>query len=193
MAATNPRSTDDLVRNKLDLFACGCGLAFEQKVNYKSHCQNKKTTCAYDPSTTRSSGVQTICGRLISWIYLERTVAEAGLPKMVDLDKSQGRDVRAFLKPLLRENETEDSYVSLFLPLAATGPLSDVIPSLLSKWDEPIPDSVFSALEALGDKWIEEVGLHVEHIPGNLRARLLVFEGQDVGEVRQNFTFTLRQ
>ena len=172
-------------------FACRCGVAFLQKGNLVGHATSKKNSCILPEELRRSEVVETVCGRLVAeWLLVDR-MAELNAPKLQlalpDVDQTV-----SFLRPLLRLHETAEDYLSIFRPLASEGDVATVVGERLLRWDEPIVDDRFDELMSIAEVWLADLRGQIDLIPPNYRAKLLVFDGQDIGEVRQNFTFQLR-
>jgi DEAD/DEAH box helicase/Zinc knuckle len=102
------------------------------------------------------------------------------------------------LSPFIPEDEKVESFIPLFFPLLFRYPDLDfqsVVSPLVDLWKAPvslnqstISDAIDSAKGWLSDR----ASYDVQRVPGNIRAKLLLFDPQDIGEVSQNLVYNFR-
>ena len=103
----------------------------------------------------------------------------------------------SILRQIAREDEPDCSkYVALFYPILSQEkePLA-LLRNGLSLWKEPVGKNEQTLVDLLtrAKTWLLKEARHmVSLVPGNHRAALLIFEGQDPNEIKQNTTFTHR-
>ena len=108
------------------------------------------------------------------------------------------REVSATLAPFVPADEKVESYVPLFYSLFRCKADSDflgVISPLVHLWKAPLMCHEKTILDAMevGKDWIlERASYDVHRVPGNVRAKLLLFDPQDIGEVSQNLVYNFR-
>lgn len=161
-------------------YVCVCGTAFTKKRYLKQHCNRKLSKCKQDQSAIKTVYLTT-CGRTLSCLK------EPSIRAVLDFSC-----VTSALVQYLREDEKESfsTYAPMLFPLVDwTGNHFDQLRTLIGHWETVAIEPDILHVCELAHEWLVnraryEVGL----VPGNYRAALLVFEGQDMAEVSQNFT-----
>jgi superfamily II DNA helicase RecQ len=99
------------------------------------------------------------------------------------------------LREYVRDDESPSSYASMFHSLVAAGNFEGQMASLVDDWNRPVADEETSldVVLQVANLWLKDYArLHINLVPADLRSALVSFEGQEVGEVTQNITFTMR-
>lgn len=203
-------------RNSAICTSCNCQVA--DLKNFGRHVKRPGGKCA-GATLIPSTSYKTVCGRVVSQQLLDRILQDSqqnqkfGLGPMLSTPSQalpdvsistnpsailQEEDISNSIKGLVRDEECPGDYVPLFHRLAPTGGGSfhTSIHHLLSLSTQPSPqeDTALCSILQTAEYWlVNHAGLHCNMVPGNLRAALLVFEGQEVADVVQNTTFTMRQ
>lgn len=100
------------------------------------------------------------------------------------------------LSEFVREDETPNAYVSMFHSLVSGGNFGVQMATLVENWSRPVSveEASLSVLLRVANLWLNDYArLHINLIPADLRSALVSFDGQEVGEVSQNTTFTITQ
>lgn len=96
----------------------------------------------------------------------------------------------------VREDEQSKigTYISLFHPLLRNVvDVEGLLKTMVGWWNKPINNDSLERILESGDSWLRKAArLDVAQVPGDLRAGLLKFDGQDLGEVSQNITYNFR-
>jgi superfamily II DNA helicase RecQ len=173
-------------------FVCGCGTPFQTRKLLVGHI-NRSKSCKFKLEDARSELLyKTVCGRTVSKATLDRLRSLRRTAVQVDYKPTE----EALLK-YIRADESIDPYINLFQPIFASSRMNYdlvldqmVIMSLRPAADEePVLNQVLEAAETYLKTFAKR---HVRMVPGNLRAGLQVFDGQDVSEVKQNVLYTFR-
>jgi hypothetical protein len=173
-------------------YACPCEAVFRQKKALARHCKETKS-CCFGPNDARPELLhRTVCHRLISQAVLDRLSSSLTTTEHLNFSGTEEA-----LKKYIRADEETGPYIAIFHPFYVSCGLN---------FDSRVSDMVgWWKMEA----GVEELGLHqvlvaaktwlnasarrlVEMVPGNLRAGLQVFDGQEVGEVSQNYLYSFR-
>ena len=205
-------------RNSAICNNCNCQVADLR--NFGRHVNRPGGKCV-GATFTQSSSYKTVCGRVVSQELLDRMAHDCQQKQtqkfgMAPLQSTQKHklphgsistnpsvilledDISSSIEGLVRNEECPSDYVPLFHRLAPTGggSFQASIHHLLSLSVPPSPqeDTTLCSILQTAEYWlINHASLHCNMVPGNLRAALLVFEGQEVADVVQNSTFTMRQ
>lgn len=169
-------------------YVCGtCGEVYAGNSSLRSHCTRKKT-CLLE--TSRKTTIHyTTCGRLIT--------PEKLVPKIILDDPSSISPDAAlrFLQGLVRTDECAKKYAPHFVPFVKRYSSPEFqVKKLLDILQPMSEDEDMHNLLRAAENWLCEIAwLHTGMVPGNLRAALMVFEGNTVGDVSQNITFSFRR
>ena len=169
---------------------CGCGDAFleGEKRKFQDHCRNsKKDSCKADLFLNKDLIYESVCGRIIA-------------PSSLGKPEPHPVDMENCLEDILPDHEDAEMYVmelgGMFkdFDVKPGQDFNDCMSYMVGLCDpSPSPDKPIEAVVVtLAEKWLSVYSRkQVNDVPANIRAALQVFEGQDVGEVAQNYTFTM--
>jgi superfamily II DNA/RNA helicase len=165
----------------------GCSVAFARKYHALRHCQAKNNSCL-ESGVTSAEICKTVCGRTIP---AYQVLSPAPLGSEIPFFKSQD-----WLQEFVSGDEKVSQYIAIFHPIIClAGDCNDNMALLVDLWsDKPdarelqLADLLERAKTWLFDRARHEVGM----IPANYRAAIQVFDGQAVGDVAINFTYTFR-
>lgn len=170
-------------------FHCrSCGACFAKRFNAVRHSQGKTVSCL-NSDITRETICKTLCGRLI-----QASKVASRVPAGSSVPFSKTKDWLARYVP---GDERVGQYLSIFHPtIVCMVDDSDAgMLSLVDLWCLVPQENEVVLIELLerATTWLferarDEVGL----IPANYRAAIQVFDGQNVGDVAINFTYTFR-
>jgi hypothetical protein len=178
--------------------ACGCGALFAEKKALARHCKGVKS-CSFDPKEARPEWLyKTSCGRTVSEATLNRL---SSLPPTA-VDSFDFATTATTLGKYIREKEVVGPFIAIFHPFFVSPAVSSsaekfdsLMKSMVGWWSMPVAEEELGLQQVLNaaEDWIYHAARrHVEMVPGNLRAALQVFDGQEVGEVAQNYVYNFR-
>jgi hypothetical protein len=164
-------------------FVCGtCGEAYFNKDSLRSHCRRKK--CNYD-SAQNVHVYSTKCGRVVG---PDKITPSHNIDDPTDMLPEKAIH---FLEKFVPPDEKLDVYLPHFIPFVNryNDPVEEVGKLLDYTTDVP-NDEILALLLKSGKSWLcDRARFYCGIVPGNLRAALMVFEGNDVCDVAQNTTF----
>ena len=148
----------------------------------------------------------TTCGRIISETeLLEYKMMSLGnlngpttpvappTPVPVDVDFGP---TKAFISECKRIDEDVGPFTGFLHPLqrVLNDNLESKLKEMVSWWHDTETDAELGLQQALqsGKKWLHKARHHVDLTPGNARAALQAFEGQEIGDIAQNYLHHFR-
>ena len=187
-------------------YACQCGRSYNEKCSLNKHCRLPNCSCD-ERNAMPEMRHTTTCGRIIS----ETESLECKLISSGSLDNPNGSNenttgpvppprepvnvdfgpTKAFLSEYMRNDEDVGPFTGFLHPLQRE--LGDNFESTLKDmvgwWHDTETDQELGLQQALqsGKNWLHTARHHVDLTPGNARAALQVFEGQEIGDVSQNY------
>lgn len=177
-------------------FTCICGQSFpNKKQNAIRHC--KKSGCDVT-KVQKESAIKLRCGRYVTPTQIETFLNEPPARITHQFDYNMARKI---LEPLLPEKEKRDhTYTHMYMPLIlGCGNDGDAFLEKIRRDYEMIhsPPKPSEALLLLIHERAENWLLHycqknILMVPGNLRAGLQTFEGEEINEINQKTTYTMQ-
>ena len=170
-------------------YKCGCGFGYPDEKSANRHANGKRSPCTV-ASVEESPLVYSTCFRLVPITRPSNQIApEAGLPFKSTLE---------ILKHYVRDDENVETYIPLFHPVSCRQTMAEFKQYFLGLYQgmsRPPEANEFPLKAALSacENWLTESARYaVGMVPGNYRASLLVFGGQEVSERTVSSTFTFR-
>jgi len=176
-------------------YTCNCGQVFPRKDNALRHCQ--KSGC----DASKLQKVELIklkCGRYVSQAQVT-LFFEARPPHITQqFDYSQAR---AVLQPFLPQLEKHDhTYTHMYTPLVTQcGGAAQFVAKIendftaIHSLPNPLHESMLIKIHEKAEIWLLNFAqMNIKMVPGNLRAGLQTFEGGDVDDVSQRYTYTMQ-
>ena len=167
----------------------GCGKCFIRKNNGLRHTEAKTSVGCKSSDLCLVDISQTICGRLVPASAFKFS---GGVPDGATIPISTTRD---WLNKYVANDEKSERYIPIFHPMSRHGNADQVMSEFIDLWTmEPTEkERDLCDLLELGRIWlVERVRLETSMVPANYRAAIMVFEGQDEGDVKQNSTYNFR-
>jgi superfamily II DNA helicase RecQ len=169
-------------------YACArCDVCFCRKDNAMKHTAARNNNCKL--SDIGSCAIfETVCGRTVQ----ASKILAATVPCGATVPLSTTRD---WLDKYMADDEKADRYIPIFHPMSQHGNGDKVISDFIDLWTKEPSASEPALLEILelGRIWLlERVRLETGIVHANYRAAIMVFEGQDEGDVKQNTTYNFR-
>ena len=169
-------------------YVCECGETFESTKNIARHCTQKKQKCN-QKSIQKLVLYRSVCGRLIDKTNIQHPVSNFDM----SFDST-----RALLSKHARDDESVECYIPLYHPIicSLTSSFDFHVDKMFAAWSTGPTESeqFLRAVTHSGNSWLcEYARVHVGTMPADIRASLLVFEGQEVGDVKYNLTFSFRK
>jgi hypothetical protein len=166
-------------------FSCGgCSKCFGRRSNADRHLSGKTSKCI--GSVIISEEVfNTVCGRVVR----ASTVRAARIPDGASTPYCQ---TESWLDKYVSGDENATQYLSMFHPLQ---PQDENILNLVECWSLPPDEGDLNLADLLvrAETWLlDRARYDVGCVPANYRAAIQVFDGQDVGSVAVNYTYTFR-
>jgi hypothetical protein len=173
-------------------WACGCGAVFKNTKGLIRHCKGVKS-CSFDPKEARPEWLyNTVCFRTISQATLDRLSSSLSTTRHLHFETTEEA-----LQKYIRPDETVGPYISIFHPLCVScgANFDSRLRDMVGWWkmEAGIDELGLLQLVKATKTWIHLSARRlVEMVPGDLRAALQVFAGQEVGELNQNFLYSFR-
>ena len=191
-----------LVDGASEQFVCSCGTPFPEKKNLNRHCRNPKSRPSCVPENARKETFrQTTCGRFVTKASLQSMAdaprQQSTVASVVTVDVTDFAPTQLALRKCIRPDEDVGPYTAIFHPLvrSAGGNFDTLVENMVDWCDMPVDEHevVLNQVLNSAETWIcHSARRLVDMAPGNLRAGLQVFEGQDVGEINQNYLCNFR-
>ena len=175
----------------MKVFVCACGKHYKDKRSLVFHLKK----CIFDiEQSSVAEYFSTVCHRRVSWADV--MISQSPAPH----EFTSYSTTEAFVEKCLPANEGPGIYIAFFHPLITLleKRKEDFVSSaetMISAWSScPSDDELeLQSLLSSAETWVKEWARRdVELVPGNLRSKIQVFEGVDVGEVWQNITYNFR-
>jgi hypothetical protein len=173
-------------------YACRCEAVFKNTKGLIRHCKETKS-CSFDPKEARPELLHnTVCFRTISQATLDRLSSSLSTTGHLLFETT-----KEALQQYIRSDEAVGPYISLFHPLCVScgANFDSRVRDMVGWWkmEAGIDELGLLQLVKAATTWIHSSARRlVEMVPGNIRAALQVFAGQEVGEVNQNFLYSFR-
>jgi superfamily II DNA helicase RecQ len=183
---------DEFLVGSSEGYACRCEAVFGNTKALTRHCKEAKS-CSFNPNEARPELLyKTVCHRTISQATLDRLSVSPSTTGHFDFAKTEEA-----IKKYIRSDETIGPFIALFHPLCVSCGVNfdSRVRDMMGWWKTKAGVEELGLLQLLeaATTWIHSsVRRLVEMVPGNLRAALQVFDGQEVGQVAQNFLYNFR-
>lgn len=186
-----------------------CNKKWEKRRAALAHIKRSKDGCQIINLMDRAFR-KTTCGRLVDPGKLSEVAMSMSkrppesifgpLPGIGGPPLPSFGNILEVLKPFVRVDEKADVYSDFFAPLVGEGGcgFEHTVRGLLSAIGHPkalpLPlDDNVSYIQSLAMVWLMDFApVQIPKIPGNIRARILVFPGQQIDDDKYNTTFNLR-
>jgi superfamily II DNA helicase RecQ len=190
------REVDKLKKGELSAFVTGetvsgfscarCGSCFRRKDNAQRHSHGRTSKC--DESDMAAEDISmTVCGRLVASSKVAVIVpAGAKIPYLT---------TEAWLEHYVSRDEKASQYLSIFHAFSQQGNCDDTMSRLVDCWCESPGENEpeLADLLQLSQVWMSQRARYdAGTVPANYRAAIMVFDGQDVGEIGINYTYNFR-
>ena len=183
-------------------YVCECGSAFLELRHLKKHCNAKTMDC--DPKNAATETIyKTVCDRLVSdsTIRLQKqqsATSDASIIKSDDANKRM-KLVLEVMEKFVRSDEDADVYRDEFYAILSECGSAEQAESEIAKrvdWLDLDINQGEHRLEKLltsAEDWLlERARSESRRVPPNFRAALLVFDGNDLNEISQNYVYSFR-
>jgi len=187
-----------------------CGFASPQNYKMNRHYMGRNACNAVNKKANATLRLSR-CGRWVSLLYAKKAAQvlqdNRKETELEEMEKLMGKappidfeEIWDALDDIVDDDEDKGDDVDAYAPLFANMlHASENVPETLAEfvrmYSAPPGDDEPDLLEAhrLAKEWVEnDMTGQVRKTPGNLRAALMVFDGQSVGEQSQNFTYNVR-
>ena len=166
-------------------YGCECGQVFATKYQATKHIEDRLGTCT----------TATVTNSVPVWELLSYHVVPAEINNESDNPIIDFEYVQECIHPYIRDDENIKTWTPILAPLVFEYKKlnNDLIQTHINYMiSAPNHDDLHHLLETASTWLMKDARFEVGLIPGNYRAALMVFEGNDVNDVHQNSIYTFR-
>jgi superfamily II DNA helicase RecQ len=183
-------------KNTYSGYSCICGPSFLRKANADRHCQ---TWGCNGTRLQKADLIKLSCGRYVSQSQVTSFFQGAEPPRIKQ--QFDYNEARAAILPFLPQREKhDDTYTHMFTPLISRcGGVRQFVEKVKTDFisihspPNPATESFLVKLHQLAEVWLLNYAQkNIKMVPGNLRAALQTFEGNEVEDVSQRWTYTMQ-